>query len=369
MAGDDIKKEMKALKQDNYQLAQANQKLNERLIELYTLYSITKTLSLTLDIREIFEKTIDLIGDTLKMDEYCLMMIDEGTSKLTIRAHHGMSDAILNNINVTVGNGVSGRVADTGRAILIQDISRENNFFYYEGSNITKGSFLGVPLKLSDGTVLGVLNAHKPVPNQFSDDDLKLFEAVAEQVSISLQNAIAYQKTRELTNRDELTNLYNRRYFFERFDKEVERAKRYERLLSVMLIDIDHFKNFNDTFGHLKGDNLLVQLSRLLEKNMRKADVIARYGGEEFLVMLPETDRGAAMVVAEKIRKVVEEYDFHKDKADLGPGKITLTIGISSMPEDARDALDLLDRADKAMYYGKAQGRNRTCAEVPRGDE
>jgi diguanylate cyclase (GGDEF)-like protein len=359
--------ELEEIKKENSRLYESNQKLNERLIELYTLYSITRSLSLTLDIKEIFERTISLIHESLKVDEYCLMMIDEGTERLTIRAHHGMSDAILNNVNVSVGEGVSGRVAATGEPLLIQDISREDGFFYYPGSGINEGSFLGVPLKLKDQTVIGVLNAHKPEPNQFSEGDLRLFSAVAEHVSISLENAIAFQRTRELTNRDELTNLYNRRYFFERFDKEVERAKRYERTLSVMMIDIDHFKNYNDSFGHLKGDELLIQLSRLLEKNMRKADVIARYGGEEFLVMLPETDREAARVVAEKIRKVVEQHNFHHDRGELGPGSITITIGISSMPEDAEDALELLDRADKALYFGKAQGRNRVCAELPEG--
>ena len=148
MAKDSMKKKLEALSEENLQLADANQKLNERLIELYTLYSIAKSLSLTLDIKEIFEKTISMIGESLKVDEYCLMMIDEGNDRLTIRAHHGMSDDILNNVNVSVGEGVSGKVAATGKSLLVQDISKEKNFFYYRGSNIKKGSFLGVPLKL-----------------------------------------------------------------------------------------------------------------------------------------------------------------------------------------------------------------------------
>ncbi len=369
MGKGELEKELEALREENHQVVEANQKLNERLIELYTLYNITRNLTLTLDINELFERTMALIGDTLNLDEYCLMMIDELSNKLTIRASHGISDSILVNVNVAVGEGVSGRVAATGEPVLIQDISREDEFFYYRGSNIREGSFLGVPLRLRDQRVVGVVNAHKPEPDQFSENDLNLFKAVAEQVSVSLENALAYQKTKELTNRDELTNLYNRRYFFDRFEKEVERAKRYERILSVMMIDIDHFKNYNDSFGHLKGDDLLVQLSRLLERNMRKADVIARYGGEEFLVMLPETDKDAARVAAEKIRKAAEDHDFHLDRADLGQGKITLTIGISSLPGDALEALDLLDLADKALYFGKAQGRNRVCAEVPQRGE
>jgi diguanylate cyclase (GGDEF)-like protein len=365
MSKDELEKELKVLEEENHKLAESNEKLNERLIELYTLYSVAKTLSLSLDIKDIFENTISLIGETLKLDEYCLMMVEEGSGKLTIRASHGMSEDIIANVNVSVGEGISGKAARTGEIIVIKDISSEKDFFYYQGSNLKGGSFLGVPLKLKSGEVIGVINAHKPKPNQFTESDVRLFKAVAEQVSISLDNALTYQRTRELTNRDDLTSLYNRRYFFERFDKEVERADRYERVLSVLMLDIDHFKNYNDTFGHLKGDDLLVELSHILEHNMRKADVIARYGGEEFLVLLPETDKEAAVVAAEKIRTAVEKHDFHGNNAGMEPGKITITIGVSSMPGDATDALELLDRADRALYYGKAQGRNQVCTELP----
>lgn len=365
MGDNELEKQIESLKRENLQVVEANQKLNERIIELYTLYNITKNLALTLDINELFERAISLIGETLNLDEYCLMMVDEDTKKFTIRASHGIPEDILANVDVGVGEGVSGKVAETGEPLLIQDISKEKDFFYYRGSNITEGSYLGVPLKSSEGRIFGVINAHKPDPGQFSEQDVNLFNAVSEQVSISLENALAYQKTQELTNRDELTGLYNRRYFFERFEKEVERAKRYGRMLAVMMIDIDHFKNYNDTFGHLKGDDLLVSLSRLMERNLRKVDIIARYGGEEFLVMLPETNKESARKVAEKLRSVVESNDFHLEKPDLGPGNITMTIGISSLPKDSEDALELLDLADKALYYGKAQGRNRVCAELP----
>jgi diguanylate cyclase (GGDEF)-like protein len=357
--------ELKRLQEEKAQLAEANQRLHEEVLELYTLYNISKSLALSLDVGELFDRLMKIIGESLRVDEYCLMLLDEPSNQLIIRASHGMPENLLVNANVTVGVGVSGKVAQTGQPIHLPDISEIKDFFYYAGSNITQGSFLGVPLKLNNGRLIGVLNAHKPEPHGFSPGDVRLFTQVAEHVAVSVENALIYQQTKELSNRDELTGLYNRRYFFERFEKEVERAKRYERILSVIMLDIDHFKNYNDSFGHLRGDTLLKKLACLFEKCLRKADVIARYGGEEFFVLLPETDKEQACRAAEKLRSAVEENDFHADRPELKPGKITITLGVASLPRDALEALSLLDLADKALYFGKAQGRNRVSAEVP----
>jgi diguanylate cyclase (GGDEF)-like protein len=357
--------ELKQLREEKDRLAEANRRLNEQMFELYTLYNISKKLAWSLELGELFDGVMNVIGESLKVDEYCLMLIDEPSRQLVIRTSHGMREDLLLNANVSVGVGVSGKVAQSGEILHLPDISQVRDFFYYQGSNITQGSFLGVPLKLRNGKVIGVLNAHKPAPHAFSENDIRFFSAVAEHVAVAVEHALAYQQTKELSNRDELTNLYNRRYFFERFEKEVERAKRYERILSLIMIDIDHFKNYNDSFGHLMGDALLQKLAQIMEQNLRKADVLARYGGEEFFILLPETDKEQARQVAEKLRRTVEEYDFHADRTELQKGKVTITLGLASLPRDALEALSLLDLADKALYFGKAQGRNRVSDEVP----
>lgn len=356
---------VKSLQTELEQLREANRRLNEQVFELYTLYNISRKLAWSLELDDLFDRVMGVIGESLKVDEYCLMLIDEPSGQLVIRASHGMREDLIVNANVSVGVGVSGKVAQSGELVHLPDIRQIKDFFYYPGSNITQGSFLGVPLKLRGGKVIGVLNAHKPSPHAFVDSDIRFFSAVAEHVAVAIEHALVYQQTKELSNRDELTNLYNRRYFFERLEKEVERAKRYERILSLIMIDIDHFKNYNDSFGHLMGDALLKKLAQLMEHNLRKADVLARYGGEEFFILLPETDKEQARQVAEKLRRSVEEYDFHAERPELKPGRITLTLGLASLPRDGLDALSLLDLADKALYFGKAQGRNRVSDEVP----
>ena len=361
---DRLKREVQRLIDENVRLEEANRKLNERLIELYILYQLTRQLS-SLNINELFERTMALIQEMLHLDEYSIMLLNEDTGQLEIRASKGLTDDIVTKGQTKPGEGLSGKVAALAEPVLVADLSMVNEHIYHPKSGYKRGSYLGVPLLAKDGRVLGVINFHNPEPASFDEVDLKLFEAVADQISISLDNALTFQITKELTNRDELTKLYNRRYFFERMEREVERAKRYNRKLSLLMVDIDHFKNYNDSYGHLHGDEVLRQLANTMEKSLRKVDIVARYGGEEFLVLLPETDKRSGHRVAEKLRKAVEKHDFHHKVPSLGPGKVTVTIGISSFPSDTENSYDLLDIADKAMYFGKAQGRNRVCAEVP----
>jgi diguanylate cyclase (GGDEF)-like protein len=164
----------------------------------------------------------------------------------------------------------------------------------------------------------------------------------------------------ELATRDGLTGLYNHRYFREAFDVELSRCSRYSRKLSLVFADVDHFKNYNDTHGHLAGDRLLSQLGQLLTEDARKSTIMARYGGEEFVLLVPETDHSGALVYAEKIRSRVKAHAF----GDGGPGagaRITLSAGVATFPDHGTDADTLIKYADDALYRAKRAGRNTVC--------
>ncbi|MEW6077728.1 MAG: sensor domain-containing diguanylate cyclase [Thermodesulfobacteriota bacterium] len=352
------------LKAQYLALLKANNCLNERVLELYTLYNVSRTLSASLQVSDLFELVVGLIGESLNVDQYCLMLLDKELQKLQIRASHGMPEDILNRGEVKVTEGVSGRVVSSGQPLVIDDISAEKDFFYFPNSGIHQGSYLGLPLKNVNGAIMGVLNVHKPIVNGFSQTDLRLFAAVAEHVAIAINNAMTFQQTQELIRRDELTGLFNRRYFFERFEREIYRSRRYGRFISLLMIDIDHFKEYNDNYGHLRGDRVLKHVSQILECSLRQVDVVARYGGEEFLVLLPETPKEKAAIVGEKLRKAVEAIDFNEDAPHLGPCTLTVTVGVAGIPDDASATLDALDIADKALYLGKARGRNQVCTTV-----
>jgi len=161
-----------------------------------------------------------------------------------------------------------------------------------------------------------------------------------------------------LSNIDGLTELYNHRYFHQILLTEIEREKRYRRPLSLMIIDVDNFKDCNDSYGHLVGDVVLKQIGALIKKSTRGCDFVARYGGEEFSVILPETSKQEAAVVAERIRSSIEEFSF-SSCVGKHMGRLTVTIGLASLPEDAQDKTGLIEMADKGMYRGKESGKNR----------
>ena len=137
---------------------------------------------------------------------------------------------------------------------------------------------------------------------------------------------------------------------------EVKRAQRYDLALSLIMIDLDHFKEFNDTYGHLEGDGLLRKIAQILKSSLRETDLVARYGGEEFSVILPETDKEGASIAAERVRKTISEQTF----GEVG-AKMTISLGVASYPDDACLRADLIRQADEALYRAKREGRNRTC--------
>ncbi|MFQ5706487.1 MAG: diguanylate cyclase [bacterium] len=177
-----------------------------------------------------------------------------------------------------------------------------------------------------------------------------------------LQLQKAKEELRQLAITDGLTGLYNYRYFKEHLQQELRRARRHKINVSVAMIDIDYFKHFNDTNGHPAGDVVLKNIARLLMDNIRNIDLAARYGGEEFVLVLVETNKNAARIVAEKIRKLVEEKDF--DYEDTQPnGKITISMGVATFPEDGEEFDTLVNMADQRLYRAKQAGRNTIFAD------
>lgn len=202
-----------------------------------------------------------------------------------------------------------------------------------------------------------------------SDEDLERLEAedsfalsaIATELAVALENSRLYKLTRRLAITDELTGLSNYRHLQERIDEEIERAKRFGSAVSLLMIDADDFKAFNDTFGHLSGDHMLSELAGVMRASVREIDFVARYGGEEFSILLPETDAPGAFVVAEKVREAIATR-ARVTTADGGEGRMTVSIGVCSFPALASDKESLLRGADDALYCAKNNGKNRVAA-------
>jgi len=198
----------------------------------------------------------------------------------------------------------------------------------------------------------------------FSEERVGVLTTLAGQLGLALDNAHLYRSTLHLSITDGLTGLFNARYFYKRLDVEISRARRYKHDLSLFMMDIDFFKGFNDKYGHLCGDDALKHIAAILKQNSRETDTVARYGGEEFCVVLPETGAENAAVLAERIRRSVEDTPVDPG-CDSPPARLTISIGIVTLPAGLSSAEELVRLADKALYRAKEDGRNRVCVHAP----
>ncbi len=209
-----------------------------------------------------------------------------------------------------------------------------------------------VPLEIANNPI-GYL-----VAGGIKEEDKTTFQILSQQFILGIKRALLYQKVQELAITDSLTQSFSRRYYLERFKEEIERSKKFGYPFSCLMIDIDHFKNYNDRYGHLVGDAILKELSKVIKENIRQIDLMGRYGGEEFSIVLTETDRLLASLAAERIRQAIESAHIRVYDEDL---KITVSIGISEFPEHGKEINKLIDHADSALYKAKQTGRNRVC--------
>lgn len=341
-------------------LRKTNRALESLVRDFALLYEIGQDVNSTIEMGELYRVIQETISKSLNLQKFAILIVDEKHEFLNVKAAYGFeNEEMIYDISFRIGEGISGEAALKGELIYVPDVESEARFLHYRGESVEAGSFLSIPLRYRRD-VLGVMNCSRSDKGAFSADDIRLLTLVANQIALAVENAQLYTKTHELAVRDELTGLYNRRHFQEVMQMEWKRATRFKRPLSLIMVDIDHFKEFNDTFGHLHGDGVLKLITTLLIKNLREVDMIARFGGEEFVVLLPDTDKEGARVVGEKLRRFVETQRFEDNHREIMP--LTISAGISCFPADAHEMDDLVDHADVALYEAKDRGRNRIVA-------
>lgn len=214
-------------------------------------------------------------------------------------------------------------------------------------------SVLAIPLVSRLGQLLGTMVSYYARPHHCTSEEKQIARLFGMQAAIAIENAYLYEKLRQLSVTDDLTGTYNYRYFRENLELEMARSKRWKRSLSLIMIDIDDFKKYNDFFGHQQGDLVLRAVARTFREGVRVSDVVARYGGEEFAVILPETDREGGLAIAEKLRQAVERQDFSH-------ARVTISTGVASYPSDGQSPKTLVAAADAALYAAKRLGKNRS---------
>jgi diguanylate cyclase (GGDEF)-like protein len=316
------------------------------------------TLRTTLDLGGMLEVVLDTAAVTLGARSGALFLLRGGSRQLRLEVARGYTpphEAVL-----VVGEGIAGKAAATGAPVLVHDGEAQPA----QPVEPPTPTAVSVPLVRGDRTIGVIALYGRTTLEPFGRDDAETLSSFAGQASVAIENVLLHQETRQLSITDGLTGVWNRRYLEMTLRKEIERAQRFGRPLSILMLDIDMFKRVNDRFGHQRGDEVLIEVTRRVLGEIRtNIDVVGRYGGEEFVILLPETPSGGATVVAEKIRAAMKDEAFTSPSSD--PVSVTVSLGISTYPEDGTAAEELIRRADTAMYRAKAEGRDRVVATSP----
>ncbi len=322
--------------------------------ELQTgLARLGDTLSSTHDLDRILHVVLESAMASTRAGGGMVLLLTPSRDELVLAVSAGLDVPV--DLRLTVGEGVSGQVALSGDPVRgrIGDGPGELRPAPGEPGN---HSFIAVPLK-SSGTVIGVLDLYdSSLPEGFEDNDLATIRTFASQASVAVDNVLLHEEAQRLSITDGLTGLWNYRYFTMTVAKEIERAARFGRPLSLLMLDLDHFKAVNDSFGHQRGDAVLVELAARIRAEVRDVDTVARYGGEEIVVVLPETDGSGAAQLVERICEAIRRKPF--GEPGQPPVYVTISGGVSVFPTHGLVASALLARADEALYVAKRSGRD-----------
>jgi two-component system cell cycle response regulator len=312
-----------------------------------------ETLSSTHDLEGMFAVILDTAAVTLGAKAGAVYLLSPSGRDLRLEVARGYQAP--ERASLRIGEGIAGRSA-AGMSVLLP--SEREPVSPSRPVEPAAPTAIAVPLIRGDRT-MGVLALYgRSIPEPFVHDDVATLGSFAAQASVAVENVLLHKEAQRLSITDGLTGVWNRRYLQLTLTKEIERAQRFGRPLSVLMMDIDHFKLVNDAHGHQVGDEVLVELTRRTMSTIRgQIDSLARYGGEEFIVVLPETPSDGAKVVADKILAVIRHRPFVED-GDTGV-PLTVSIGVAAFPEDGSTADELVRAADLAMYRAKEAGRDR----------
>jgi diguanylate cyclase (GGDEF)-like protein len=308
----------------------------------------------TLDSEEFWSYVAQTSAELLQAEFGSLLIYDEDEKTLTAKAAVGKDLAILNQDKGTVGKRIAARVLQQGKPLVVTDIDNTGMGPAPAGRKYKTRSFLSYPIVIGSRKI-GVLNVTDKIDGTaYNEYDLELLNAVTPQLAVALDRVKLERragKYEQLSITDSLTGLLNRRYLEERLDEEIKRSRRYGYPMSFMMIDVDEFKSYNDTFLHTAGDKVLQELAHHMKDCLRGADVAARYGGEEFSILLPQTALSEARAIAERLREKVATANFPNRK-------VTISIGVAAFAPNIKTPEELISAADKALYEAKNKGRN-----------
>ncbi len=330
--------------------------------EFEALYRLGRTMASTFNLQDILTRISQTVSSLLHAHAMSLMLLSPDGRVLSTAAGYNLFDEALlaaGAIRTREGSGPSLIAVREKRPVAIADLKADTVYAPWLQAAVDQGyaAFLAIPLIAQD-RALGCMNLYLAEQHEFDEDEIQLLSTLASQAAISIENARLFEETRQLAITDDLTGLANHRQFYHQLAREVRRAQRYQRPLTLLMLDLDYFKEYNDRFGHLAGDQALRETAEVLRRNARDVDILARYGGEEFAIILPETDLERAAIQADRIRAAIASHAY-RGKHSNPRGDLTVSVGVATLTPDIHRIEELVQRADQALYRAKSLGRNR----------
>ena len=329
---------------------------DEELNCLREVLSVAQVVVSSLDLDEVLHNILCSALGIMDMPAGSIALYDESLNRLELHAHIGLSEKLTakSSWSVTTG-GLTHRILTEGQLFVVEDTQGEA--FFKNPLAVAEGirSLIAAPLKIQD-KIIGILYLDDFVPRSFSPMRLHMLSILASFATMSIDNARLHIKTHLLACTDGLTGLYNHRHFLLSYDEEMARAIRYNKPLSLVMLDVDDFKRFNDRYGHPVGDKALIAVAKALHSHLRTCDFSFRYGGEEFVAILTETNLEQALNAAERLRTGIIRAT-REALADFAPEGVTVSIGVACYPRDGKGDV-LIKEADDQLYRAKREGKN-----------
>lgn len=319
--------------------------------ETDTLRQAAAAVITELDLDQVLDRIFVNLKKVLDYDQAALYLL-EGDYLHLITQHGYTTNDVHKNTSYPADHPLFKQALLTGKPIIISDKDMSDETWKEIQHN---HSWIGIPLHMR-GRAIGFLTIDRYQANYFIDSEATLAQSFANAATIALENARLFKELQALATTDSLTNIWNRRHFFQLAKVEFQRARRYRSPLSAILFDIDSFKVINDTYGHAAGDQVLSQMANICKDNLRHADILGRYGGEEFMAILPNTNIVQAIAIAERLRRIIASTPFITDRGQI---HISASFGVAELDDTCPDIDTLLTHADQASYAAKYNGKNR----------
>jgi len=350
-AQNEIKNQYNKLKDSNHKLEDTNTRLTSSIAEFYTLQQISEAIGSIFDISELLKFVNDVIIGVMGVNYSTIVLLDQKKNRLKVQFTNIQNKEDLVILSDNINCKLLLDTLENGKSIL-ENLVIPDEYDFIKKREI--GSFICIPLSSKSRKFGLILIEHKN-KNTFTEENLRLVTTICKTVSMAIENAELYANMQELATIDGLTTVYNRVYFHQKFESEFKLAKDLGYDLTLVILDIDFFKKFNDTYGHLFGDVVLKSVAQTVKNNLRATDTVARFGGEEFVIILPRTTVQEAFEKVESLRQKIAN-NIVKD--NLISASVTASFGIACFPETSANQIELIRDADNALYKAKDSGRN-----------